>query len=200
MKTNNKLQAALSNFINADDARKLAKLLEEVVKTGEISYETATKLIGNDAEDILTLSYGWKLILPTRAARGGDWEDRMMIPHPGEKYQAPNVVKYLVKHAQKTGHWNPEKAIIDVFKNIGEPEAEKMPRLVERMASKVKGHRINGIQIKKICSELGLVERVDPLVSELKACGILSHKLNALADIIREGAPIYEINPALLVG
>ena len=75
-----------------------------------------------------------------------------------------------------------------------------MPRLVERMASKVKGHRINGIQIKKICSELGLVERVDPLVSELKACGILSHKLNALADIIREGAPIYEINPALLVG
>jgi hypothetical protein len=190
----------LSNFLNTEDARKLARLLEETVKAGEISYETAINLIGDDAEDMLILGYGWKLILPIRAAKGGDWEDLMIIPQPGEKYQTPNVVKHLVEHAQQTGHWDPEKAIIDVFKNIGEPEADKMPRLVERMASKVKGHRINGLQIKKICSELGLVERVDPLVSELKACGILSHKLNALADIIREGAPIYEINPALLVG
>ena len=72
MKTNNKLLAALSNFLNADDAQKLALLLEETVKNGEISYETAVDLIGDDAEDILTLGYGWKLILPVRAAKGGD--------------------------------------------------------------------------------------------------------------------------------
>ena len=80
-----------------------------------------------------------------------------------------------------------------------EPELDKMPLLVGRMASSIKGHRINGNQIKKICNELGLGERIDPMVSELKACGILSHKLSSLTEVSRAGAPLYEINPSLLV-
>ena len=75
-----------------------------------------------------------------------------------------------------------------------------MPLLVGRMASEVKGHRINGIQIKRICAELGLGDRIDPLLSELKACGIISPKLSSLTDVIRQGSPIYELNPSLLVG
>ena len=193
------LQKALGTFLKSEDTLKMAQLLEATLNKS-ISYEDAEKIIGNDAEDILTLGYGWRLILPVRAAKAGDWEDRMLIPQPGEIYQVPNVVKHLVKHAIETGRWDPEKAIIEVFRNIGEPELDKMPVLVERMASKVKGHRINGSQIKKICTELGLEKRVDPLVSELKACGILSHKLGAIIEASRQGSPIYEINPALLVG
>ena len=193
------LQKALGTFLKSEDTLKMAQLLEATLNKS-ISYEDVEKIIGNDAEDILTLGYGWRLILPVRAAKAGDWEDRMLIPQPGEIYQVPNVVKHLVKHAIETGRWDPEKAIIEVFRNIGEPELDKMPVLVERMASKVKGHRINGSQIKKICTELGLEKRVDPLVSELKACGILSHKLGAIIEASRQGSPIYEINPALLVG
>ena len=195
-----KLQEALSTFLSTDDAAKLAQLLEKVINVGSISFEEVEEIINGDAEDILILGYGWRLLLPIRAAKGGDWEDRMLIPRPGEKYQAPNVAKHLVEKASKTGVWDPETAIIEVFRNIGEPDSDKMPLLVERIASELKGHRINGLQIKKICTELGLVEKVDPLVSELKACGILSHKLSALTDATRQGAPIYELNPSLLVG
>ncbi len=196
----NKLQKALCGFLNSDDAKKLAQVLQEVLKTGTISYEEAQRIIGGDPEDILTLGYGWRLLLPVRAAKGGDWEDRMLIPQPGEIYQMPNVAKHLAENANRTGHWDPEKAIIEVFRKIGEPDSDKMPVLVARMASKVKGRRINGVKIKKLCAELGLEKRVDPLVSELKACGILSHKLSALTEASRQGSPIYELNPSLFVG
>ena len=194
------LQRALTNFISIKDARRLAPVLIEILKTGSITYDVATEIISEDAEDILTLGYGWRLILPLRAAKAGDWEDRMLIPQPGEIYEMPNVVKHLVQDADKNGNWNPEKAIIDVFRSIGEPASEKMPVLVGEMASGIKGHRVSGIQIKRICTELGLVDRIDPLVSELKACGILSHKLGALGDASKTGSPIYEINPSILVG
>lgn len=197
---NKNLQGALSNFLANEDAYKLAPILMEVLKAGTISYEKAGEIIGEDAEDILTLAYGWRLLLPLRASKAGDWEDRMLIPRPGETYHMPNVIKHLVDNAIDTGHWDPEKAIEEVFRNIDEPDLDKMVPLVEGIASEIKGHRVIGMKIKKICRDLGLIDRVDPLVSELKACGILSHKLGAITEAGRIGSPIYEINPSLLVG
>ena len=195
-----KLEKALSNFLKPEDARKMALLLSAAMKSGKLSYAEAKAILNEDPEDILTLGYGWRLIVPVRAAKSGDWEDRMMIPQPGETYQMPNVVRHLVENASETGSWEPEKAIIDVFRSIGEPALDKMPILVERIASERKGHRVYGVRIKEICKELGLAERVDALVSELKACGILSHKLSSTTDAARAGSPIYEFNPSLLVG
>ena len=194
------LQNALSTFISDEDANKLSPILIEVLKAGNISYEKAGELIKEDAEDILTMAYGWRLLLPQRASKAGDWEDRMLIPRPGEIYQMPNVIRFLVMEANKTGNWDPEKAIIEVFRNIEEPDLDKMLPLVEGIASEIKGHRVIGTKIKKICGELGLADRVDPLVSELKACGILSHKLGAITEAGKIGSPIYEINPSILVG
>jgi hypothetical protein len=195
-----KLEAALSSFLKVDDAAKIAQLLEAIVGSGKISYEEAKAMIGEDTEDILMLGYGWRLLLPVRAAKAGDWEDRMLTAQPGEIYQAVNVVKHLVKNANKTGRWDPETAIAEAFEDIGEPEIDKMSILVARIASEVKGHRISGIQIKRLCTELGLGDRVDPLLSELKACGIISPKLNSLTDSSRVGTPIYELNPSLFAG
>lgn len=195
-----KLGRALSSFLKSEDAVKMAQLLAAAVKTGRISYEEAKGILNEDPEDILTLGYGWRLLLPTRSAKSGDWEDRMLIPQSGEAYQMPNVVGRLVENASKTGNWEPEAAILEVFRSIGEPDLDKMPILVERIASELRGHRVYGVKIKEICKGLGLGNRVDPLVSELKACGILSHKLISLTDASRAGSPIYEFNPSLLVG
>lgn len=195
-----KLEKALNSFLETEDAHKMAMLLAVAMKTGGISYDVARTALDEDPEDILTLGYGWRLLIPARSAKSGDWEDRLLIPQPGETYQMPNVVRHLVENASKTGNWEPEKAIVDVFRSIGEPDLDKMPILVERMASGIKGHRVYGVKIKEICRELGIVERVDALVSELKACGILSHKLSSLTEVSRAGSPIYEMNPSLLVG
>lgn len=194
------LQKALASFLKITDAQKLELLLVEGMKKGKISYEDATRLVGGDLEDILILAYGWRLLLPTRAVHAGDWEDRILIPQPGENYQMPNVVKHLVEYASESGRWEPERALVAVFYESGEPEVDKLILLVERMASELKGRRIYGVDIKRICSELGMKDRIDPIVSELKACGIVSHKMASFTDAAREGSPIYEFNPALLVG
>lgn len=194
------LQKALSSFLKTDDAQKLALLLAEVMKKGKISYGDAKGLVAGDAEDILILAYGWRLLLPTRAVHAGDWEDRILVTQPGETYQMPNVVRHLVGYAEKSRRWEPERALEAVFRESGEIEVKKLGTLVERMASELKGRRIYGVDIKRICTELGLKERVDPIVSELKACGIVSHKMASFTDAAREGSPIYEFNPALLVG
>jgi hypothetical protein len=196
----NNLIKALTGFLKDNDAEEIAGLLDRTVESGTITFEDAERIVKGDIEDILLLALKWRLLLPVRAAKAGDWEDRMLIPRQGEKYNTPNVVRHLVKNALVNGTWNPEKAIVEVFESIGEPDTDKMPVLVERMASVIKGHRINGNQIKAICKELGLDKKVDPLVSELKACGILSHKLSSLTEVSKAGAPLYEINPSLLVG
>ena len=196
----NGLKEALNSFLKFDDAARIAQLLEAIVGSGKISYEEAKAMIGGDTEDILILGYGWRLLLPVRAAKAGDWEDKILTAQSGEIYQTVNVVKHLVKNASKTGHWDPELAITEAFEDIGEPESDKMSTLVARIGSEAKGRRISGIQIKRLCTELGLGDRVDPLLSELKACGIISPKLSSLTDPNRVGTPIYELNPSLFVG
>jgi hypothetical protein len=195
-----KLKTALSSFLKADDAANMAQLLEIVVRNKEASYEELKAAIGDDIEDILILGYGWRLLLPMKAAKAGDWEDRMLTAQPGDIYQTVNVVKHLVKNASKTSRWDPEIAITEALKDIGEPEIDKVRDLIARIGSEAKGRRISGVQIKRLCTELGLGGRVDPLVSELKACGIMSPKLSSLTDPSRVGTPIYEINPSLFVG
>jgi hypothetical protein len=198
--TTQKLKTALSSFLEADDAAKMARLLELVVRKRKASYEEAKAVIGEDIEDILILAYGWRLLLPVKAAKAGDWEDKMLTAQPGDIYQTVNVARHLVKNASKTSRWDPETAITEAFKDIGEPEIDKVRTLVARIGSEAKGRRINGVQIKRLCTELGLGDRVDPLLSELKACGIISPKLSSLTDPSRVGTPIYELNPSLFVG
>jgi hypothetical protein len=198
--TTQNLEAALSSFLKADDAAKIAQLLELAVIDSKASYEEAKAVIGEDIEEVLILSYGWRLLLPVRAAKAGDWEDRILVAHPGEIYHTTNVVKHLVRNASATGRWDPETAITEALKDIGEPEINKVQALVARTGYEAKARRISGVQIKRLCIELGLGDRVDPLVSELKACGIISPKLSSLTDPSRVGTPIYEFNPSLFVG
>jgi hypothetical protein len=67
-----------------------------------------------------------------------------------------------------------------------------------RIMCRAAGHRrINGAQIKEIADEFGIGDRADPLVSELKAAGIMNPKLSPVTEILKVRAPIYELNPSL---
>jgi len=195
-----KLVESLRKFLSPDDASNIAKLLLAVIVNGKISYEEVNTIIGDNVNDVLIVGYGWRLLLPVRYSKAGDWEDRILVASSGEIYHTTNVVKHLVRNASVTGHWDPETAVEGAFMDIGEPDIDKVQTLVARIGSEAKGRRISGVQIKRFCTKLGLGDRVDPLISELKACGIMSPKLSSLSDSSRVGTPIYEINPSLFVG
>jgi hypothetical protein len=194
----NKLVKALSKLLERDElTSRLASVLAHASKRGSISYHEVDKIVHDSAEDVLLLGNEWRLLLPVRTVKSSAWEDRLLLCKPGESYEVPNIVRYLVEEATKTGRWDPERVINKFFKEMGEPAWERIPQLVERLEEQARDYRVTASQIKKICSELALGDRVDTLIAELKASGVMSPKLSSIAEVSMEGTPIYELNPSL---
>jgi len=194
------LEKALDELLKgAELASYLASVLAHASKRGSISYREIARIANDNAEDVLLLGNEWRLLLPVRTVKSGAWEDRLLLCKPGESYQVPNIVRYLVAEATKTGRWDPERAITSIFKEMVEPAWERMPKLVEWLEEQARDYRVTASQIKKICRDLDLGDRVDALIAGLKASGVMSPKLGSIAEVSREGTPIYELNPSLFI-
>ena len=180
--------------------RTLSQVLAYAAVKGTVSYQEIKEIIKDNPEDVLLLADKWRLLLPVRTAKSSAWEDRLLLLKDGEIYEVPNVIRYLVKGALQTGTWDPEKAIIKLFKELGDRDCKKIPGLVRSIAEEAVNHTITGNQIKRICLQLGVGNRVDSLIAELKAAGIISPKLSSIPEVIREGSPIYELNPSAAIG
>jgi hypothetical protein len=195
-----KLEKALSALLeDAEVAVPLAAVLAYASKTGRISYNEVTEITGDNPEEVLLLGNKWRLLLPTRVEKSGAWEDRLLLCKPGESYELPNVVRYLVQNASKTGHWAPMRAIAEVFKEMDEPDWQKMPELLAELGEGARNCQISATQIEQICSRVSLGKKVDVLIAELKAAGVMSPKLGSLAEVSRAGSPLYELNPSLSI-
>ena len=193
-----KLEKALSALLeDAEVAVPLAAVLAYASKTGRISYNGVTEITGDNPEEVLLLGNKWRLLLPMRVEKSGAWEDRLLLCKPGEFYELPNVVRYLVQNASKTGHWAPIRAIAEVFKEMDEPDWQKMPELLAELGESARNYQISATQIGQMCSRVSLGKKVDVLIAELKAAGVMSPKLGSLAEVSRAGSPLYELNPSL---
>jgi hypothetical protein len=194
----NKLEKALSTLLeDAELAAPLAAVLAHACETGRISYNEVADIAGDSPDEVLLSGNRWRLLIPMRVEKSGAWEDRLLLCKPGESYELPNVVRYLVQNASKTGYWAPMTAIAEVFEEIGEPDWQQMPELVAELWKQARDGQVSAVQIRKICSELGLGDRVDALIAELKASGVMSPKLSSIAEVSRAGSPLYELNPSL---
>lgn len=194
-----RLEKALSGILSAGKiTSKLSQILAYASLNVTVSYQEIRKIIKDDPEDVLLLADKWRLLLPVRTAKSAGWEDRMLVLKDGEIYEVPNLIRYLVKNALDTGKWDPEKSIIELFKKFGEPDWGKITGVVKSIAEKAIDYRITGNQIKEICIQLGLNNKADGLIAELKAAGIISPKLGSIADVVGARSPIYELNPVIL--
>jgi hypothetical protein len=195
-----KLEKAISALLeDAEVAVPLAAVLAYASKTGRISYNEVTEITGDNLEEVLLLGNKWRLLLPTRVEKSGAWEDRLLLCKPGESYELPNVVRYLVQNASKTEHWAPMRAIAEVFKEMDEPDWQKMPELLAELGESARNYQISATQIGQMCSRISLGKKVDVLIAELKAAGVMSPKLGSLAEVSRAGSPLYELNPSLFI-
>jgi len=198
--SSDRLEKALSRILGAvKSTSKLSQVLAYAVVKGTVSYQEIKEIIKDDPEDVLLLADKWRLLLPVRTAKSAGWEDRMLVLKDEEKYEIPNLIRYLVKNALDTGKWDPEKTIIELFKEFGDPDWEKIPGLVRSIAEKATGYKITGNQIKEICLKSSLNNRVDGLIAELKAAGIISPKLASIPDVVGAQSPIYELNPSVII-
>jgi len=195
-----RLEKALSGILGTGEiTRKLSQVLAYAAVNGAVSYQETREIIKDDPEDVLLLADKWRLLLPVRTAKSSGWEDRVLVLRDGEKYEIPNLIRYLVKDALDTGRWNPEKTINELFKEFEDPDWEKITGLVSSIVEKSIDYKITGNQIKEICLQFGLNDRTDGLIAELKAAGIISPKLGSIPDVFGAQSPIYELNPSVII-
>ena len=193
------LERALSAISSAGKTiRKLSQVLDYGSQKGTMSYQEIKEIIKDDPEDILLMAEGWRLMLPVRSGKSSSWEDRLLLLKDGEVYEIPNIIRYLVKDALHTGEWDTEKAIGELFKELRDPAWKRIPELVRAIAEESINHTISSNQIKKVCLQFGFGNRVDWLIAELKAAGIMSPKLGSIPDVMGAGSPIYELNPSVI--
>jgi hypothetical protein len=177
----------------------LAQVMAHASERGRVAYHEIEEIIGDNVEDVLLLGNEWRLILPVRTLKSAAWEDRLLLSEPGEEYEIPNIVRYLVEKAKMTGRWEAGRALAELFREMGEPNWDQIPELVKELGQQAKNYKITAIQIKEICNKLALGNRVDTLIAELKGSGVMSPKLGSLAEVSRAEAPIYELNPSLFL-
>ena len=69
--------------------------------------------------------------------------------------------------------------------------------LVEMLGQEAKNYRINATQIKQVCAEWDLGDKLNRLIAELKGSGVMSPKLGSLTGATKAKTPFYELNPSL---
>jgi hypothetical protein len=199
--SSDRLEKALSAVLgHARITSNLSQVLAYAVQKSTISYQEIKEIIKDDPEDVLLLADEWRLLLAVSTTKSSSWEDRLLALKDGELYEIPNIIRYLLHNGLHTGKWEPEKAISTFFKELGDPDYKQILGLVRSISEKAIDHRITGNQIKTICLQLGLSNRVDSLIAELKAAGIISPRLRSIPEVNREGSPLYELNPSATVG
>ena len=193
------LEIVLQNFLKNKEIEQLASILEYSIHKKRISYDEIENIIKCDPEDVLFIANEWGLLYPIKTFKSASWEDRVIFARPGEIYEMPNIIKHLVKNALQTGKWDIRSSIIEIFREIGESKYILIPQLVENMRNSSIDYTINAQQIKKICIELGLANKLNTLIAELKAAGIISPKLGSFKNVFKAHSPIYEINRSLFI-
>jgi hypothetical protein len=176
----------------------LARVLLRASRTGQISYEEAADLAGNDVDEVLLLADQLRLLVPVRSATGSlNWSDALLLCRPGETYRMPNLSRHLVLLAGETGRWDPPGAVAALFREMGEADWALLPALVERLAGAAVNYRVNAFEIETICRDAGLGERVGAMILELKGAGVISPKFDSFSEVRNSKSPVYEINKSI---
>lgn len=194
------LVKALQSFVDDHEfAPHLAKILNHAHKASVVFYWEIENNVKSNTKDILLFAYERKLLLPVKTKKSSSWEDRLFSANPEEMFEMPNIIKYLVNNALKSGIWSPVPSIKKLFHEMGEQNPHRISKVAERICKEAMHERINARQIKEICNDFGVGDRVDTLIAELKGSGILSPKLNSFIEVFKAGSPIYDINPSVFV-
>jgi hypothetical protein len=163
-----------------------------------IHYETIKEIAGSSAGDVLLELWEWKLLLPIRSSKCGEWDSRLLMMQPGETFEMPNISRTLTITAIASGRWDTIRAICDLFQKMGEPDWEKMPLLVRELRDSCVHNVVSGTRIGAACGHHGLREKTGTFIAVLKGAGIISPKLMAMdLERMQSASPLYEFNPCV---
>ena len=198
----NNLSSALKNIFDELSEplwEKIVNLLNYYLQNGFISYEIIKKLIINNPKDPLLFLWEKKIFIPQQSSHGTlEWGDSSLRLKSKETYRMPWITERLLHSVQETKVWNVDEVIRKMFKQIGDPNYHKMSRLVRKIYYSSNHQLIEGTKLRNICEKMGIENRIDSIISELKGTGIMSPTIScSLFNSLKSRSPKYELNPLL---
>jgi hypothetical protein len=176
----------------------ICRVLLDVAEKDTINYDAIQAAAGPSTGEVLLELWEWKLLLPVRSSKCGEWDSRIMLMQPGEVFEMPNISRVLTINAIQSGKWNTIGAIHKLFHQMGEPDWEKMPALIQEIRDSCVYNVISGARIGAACGHHGLREKTGALIAVLKGAGVISPKLMAMdRNRMQSASPLYEFNPCV---
>ncbi|MDY6903295.1 MAG: hypothetical protein SWH61_01295 [Thermodesulfobacteriota bacterium] len=198
MTAEDNIQKALMTLLGDEPfVGSLAALLEQCRRQNGVTFRDVFCIAGNDAPEILLLAWDWKLLVPRQSLQCAEWDDRIMRFNPGEKYDMPNIVSFLIESAVADGIWDVETAVTDLYLHMGEPAYQKMPDLIREITRRNRNGAINAAEIHAACLKADIKDRTGTMIAILKGGGVISPKLVTASPDEKKVSPIYEVHPAL---
>jgi len=198
LQMNNIKKAIWSLIKDNTDLDSICSVLVYVAEMDIIHYETIQEVAGSSTGEILLEMWEWKLLLPVRSSKCGEWDSRIMVIQQGEVFEMPNISRALTSNAIESGKWDTTCAIYHLFQKMGEPDWQKIPALVRELRDCCVHNVISGTRIGAACGHHGLKEKTGALIAVLKGAGIISPKLMAMdRNRMRSTSPLYEFNPCV---
>jgi len=192
------IETALKTFLTGDTlVADLAHILAFFSNFDRVNYRKLASVTSESLEEALLTLWEWKLVIPVRSSRCGEWDSRILLAAPEEYYEMPNISKTLVKKGMETGCWAGTAAILDLFQFMGEPEWEKMPGLILSIKKNALHNTISGTRIVTLCAQNKLKDKAGTMIAVLKGAGIISPKLAAIGQVSKSKSPLYEYNPSV---
>jgi hypothetical protein len=185
------LEKALRDVLPGEDMAALIETLllaaeKEKIQNNEIQVPEPVK------EDLLILLESENVLIPFETSKTIAWEDRVLTFKPGEAYEVPHVIRYLLDRAGETGELDAEYAFGRYLREVGEPEPEKMTAFFNEVLRNVENGRISAGALSMIAGELSLEHRMGTIIAELKGGGVISPCLRKPSTLI------YEVNSFLV--
>jgi hypothetical protein len=195
----NNIKHAISSIIkDSTDLDPVCSVLVSAAGMDTIHFETIQDLSGPSTGEVLLELWEWKLLLPIRSSKCGEWDARIMLMQPGEVFEMPNISRVLTTNAIQSGRWDTIRAIRQLFQKMGEPDWEKMPALIRELKDSCVHHVISGARIGAACGHHGLRDKTGALIAALKGAGVISPKQMAMnRKSMQSASPLYEFNPCV---
>ncbi len=167
--------------------------------------------------DVFLSGEEWNAFYPEGGIKGDclAWGNRLNLPTPGEKYEIPRIISLGVEKFEEQNQENWLDLVKEYFIRIRAPYAEKTPQILQHAINESICNMINATSIEQGCMKVGL-KNPGAIIAEMKGGGIISPSVHygiflrkpevlsnsdeegRLMKKFLEGAPIYQLNKALV--
>lgn len=189
----NRLAGALSAQLSADDAEKMAHLVNAALQSENV-YTEQIPLSDEEKHDCLLSAFEERILIPVRSRQTGSWEDRVLRFAPEEMFFMPHVARILFENARQTGSLDAEAAVRQVLSHHATEHIEQSILFLKQMKPHTKSCMAEGGLMSAVAQGAGISIDVHDIVDTCVVAGIMNPCTRGSS---MQGLAWYEFHPCL---